>query len=85
MARFSKTASTGFAGMGDPFIMKNAVIAEAKAFCGSQKKTMKTINMDATSPPFVFGNYPQADLAFASNRPAFLSLRLCPTIGLRAP
>ena len=58
----SKTASTGFAGMGNPFVMKNAVLSEATAFCGAQKKTMKTINMDATAPPFIMGNYPQADL-----------------------
>jgi len=42
-------------------------LAEARNFCGSQKKEFKLIDTHENQGPFILGNYPKATVTFSCN------------------
>ena len=56
-----KQAATGFSGMGT---LKSEVLQEAGRHCAASNKDMQVISMTEAQPPFIFGNYPKADIQF---------------------
>lgn len=57
----SNQAATGFSGLQD---IKSEAYEEASQFCGKKDKDFKTVNIETTKPPYIFGNYPRVDLRF---------------------
>ena len=57
----SRQAATGFSGSGN---LKAEALREAHEFCLSQKKTMQIVHTSEASPPYVFGNFPKAEIQF---------------------
>jgi len=57
----SRQAATGFSGSGT---LKAEAMTEAGAFCTSKGKTASVTSEQEAQPPFVFGNYPKAELTF---------------------
>ncbi|MEJ8855814.1 hypothetical protein WKW79_14620 [Variovorax robiniae] len=57
----AKQAATGFPGMGN---LKAEVYQAAVAHCGKDKKEMEVTTYTESQPPFIFGNYPRAEVAF---------------------
>ena len=57
----SKQAATGFPGLGN---LKADAFKEANQYCIGQGKHIRVVNTTETSPPYVFGNYPRAEIEF---------------------
>ncbi|WP_314439440.1 hypothetical protein [Massilia timonae] len=57
----SRQAATGFSGSGT---LKAEAMTEAGAFCTNKGKTASVTSEKEAQPPFVFGNYPKAELTF---------------------
>ncbi len=57
----SRQAATGFSGSGS---LKAEAFQEANAYCTSQGKALQVVNTQEAQPPFVFGNYPKAEVQF---------------------
>jgi hypothetical protein len=57
----SRQAATGFSGLGT---LKAETLTEAGSFCGSKGKEVEVISITEAQPPFIFGNFPKADLQF---------------------
>ena len=57
----AKQQSTGFPGLGN---MKAEIITEGRMFCSSQSKEFQLVSSSETQPPYVFGNYPRAEIQF---------------------
>ena len=57
----SRQAATGFPGLGN---LKADALKEANQYCIGQRKHMRVVNTSETSPPYVFGNYPRAEIEF---------------------
>lgn len=57
----AKQAATGFPGMGN---LKAEVHQGAAAYCGAQKQDFAVVAYQESTPPFILGNYPRADLTF---------------------
>ena len=57
----TRQAATGFSGSGD---LKAEALREANQFCLSQKKEMQVVNTTEARPPFIFGNFPKAEVQF---------------------
>jgi hypothetical protein len=57
----TRQASTGFSGSGT---LKAEAFQEANAHCNSQGKTLQVVSTNEAQPPFVFGNYPKAEVQF---------------------
>lgn len=57
----SRQAATGFPGLGN---LKAEALQEANQFCTSQQKAMEVIQTTETSPPYLLGNYPRAEVQF---------------------
>lgn len=62
----TRQAATGFSGAGT---LKADAISEAAKFCDSQGKVMKVIAVTEAQPPFLFGNYPKAEVIFKALDP----------------
>jgi glutathione S-transferase len=58
----SKQAATGFSGIDG---VRESVRQEASQFCANLQKTLKVISSYETQPPYIFGNFPKADITFA--------------------
>ena len=58
----SKQAATGFPGLGN---LKAEVLTDANAHCVKAGKTMQVVNTSESQPPYIFGNYPRAEVQFA--------------------
>ncbi len=58
----SRQAATGFSGKGT---LKADAMKEANDFCIAQNKTMKILSTDEAEPPFIFGNFPKAEVQFS--------------------
>jgi hypothetical protein len=57
----SRQAATGFSGSST---LKAEAFQEANQHCVAQKKVMQVVNTTEAQPPFVFGNYPKAEVQF---------------------
>lgn len=57
----SKQAATGFPGLGN---MKAELLQEGEKKCQSMGKEFEAIDSKETQPPYVFGNYPRAEITF---------------------
>ncbi len=57
----SREAGTGFSGTAT---LKAEAFEEARAFCRGQKRYLQIVNTNVSQPPFIFGNYPKAEVQF---------------------
>lgn len=57
----AKQAATGFPGLGN---LKGEALVEANQHCTAQGKDMEVLTTTETQPPYVFGNYPRAEVHF---------------------
>lgn len=57
----SRQAATGFSGSGT---LKAEAFGEANRYCASQKKSMQVVNTNEATGPFIFGNFPKAEVQF---------------------
>ena len=57
----SRQAATGFSGSGD---LKARVFQEANQYCMNHGKKLEVVSTHEASPPYVFGNFPKADVQF---------------------
>ncbi len=57
----SRQAATGFSGSGT---LKADAFAEAREFCEKQNKKLQVVNTTEAQPPFIFGNFPKAEVQF---------------------
>jgi len=62
----SRQAATGFSGSGD---LKAEAFREANQYCLSLKKVMQVVRTSEANPPYVFGNYPKAEVQFMCLNP----------------
>jgi len=51
----------GFSGLGT---LKADAMKEANDYCTSQEKALKVISTEEAEPPFIFGNFPKAEVQF---------------------
>ena len=57
----TRQAATGFSGSGG---LKAEALREANEYCLSQRKQMHVVNTTEARPPFIFGNFPKAEVQF---------------------
>jgi hypothetical protein len=57
----SRQAATGFSGSGD---LKAQALREANQYCLTLQKVMKVISTTEAKPPYIFGNFPKAEVQF---------------------
>ena len=57
----SRQAASGFTGMGS---LKADAFKEANQYCISQNKKIQVVNTYESQPPYVFGNFPRAEIQF---------------------
>ena len=57
----SRQAATGFSGLGT---LKADAFQEANQYCISQGKNIRVVNTNESSPPYVLGNFPRAEVQF---------------------
>jgi hypothetical protein len=57
----SRQAATGFSGLGN---LKAEALREAEEFCAGKGKTMQIVNSTESQPPYIFGNFPKAEVQF---------------------
>jgi hypothetical protein len=57
----SRQAATGFSGSGN---LKAEALNEASRYCTDQQKSVSIVNVSEAQPPFVFGNFPKAEVQF---------------------
>jgi hypothetical protein len=74
----SRQAATGFTGMSG---LMAAAMREAEAFCRTKSMLMQVVSTSQSSPPYIFGNFPRAEVQFmclASNDPELARPKLHP-------
>ena len=57
----TRQAATGFSGSGD---LKAEALREANEYCLSQKREMHVVSTAEAKPPYIFGNFPKAEVQF---------------------
>lgn len=57
----SRQAATGFSGSGT---LKAEAFQEANAYCAKEGKNLQVVSTQEAQPPYVFGNYPKAEVQF---------------------
>jgi len=57
----SRQAASGFSGLGT---LKADAFREANKYCMSQNKHVRVVNSVQSSPPYVLGNFPRAEIQF---------------------
>ncbi|MEN6586032.1 MAG: hypothetical protein ABFE02_08335 [Sulfuricella sp.] len=57
----SRQAATGFSGSGT---LKAEAFQEATQYCTNQGKFVQVVSTHEAAPPFVFGNFPKAEIQF---------------------
>jgi hypothetical protein len=57
----SRQAATGFSGLGT---LKADAFNEANQYCIKQNKNIRVVNTSESSPPYVMGNFPRAEVQF---------------------
>ena len=58
----TRQAATGFSGLGN---LAADAIKQANRYCDSRGTVMHLIRMTESKPPYVFGNYPRAEIRFS--------------------
>lgn len=58
----SKQSGNAFAGAGT---LKADVMTEASGYCAKRGKSLQIISATEARPPYIFGNYPRAELQFS--------------------
>jgi hypothetical protein len=62
----SRQAATGFSGSGT---LKADAIREADSYCEQQGKTVQVLNSSESRPPYIFANFPKAEIEFTCVEP----------------
>jgi hypothetical protein len=62
----TRQAATGFSGAGT---LKADAISEAAKFCAAQGKVLKVVAVTEAQPPYIFGNFPKAEVVFKALNP----------------
>jgi hypothetical protein len=57
----SRQAATGFSGSGT---LKAEALQEASQYCANQNKLLQVINIIEAKPPYIFTNFPKAEVQF---------------------
>lgn len=57
----SRQAATGFSGLGG---LKAEAFREANIYCETQGKSLMVVNTNESSPPYILGNFPRAEVQF---------------------
>ena len=57
----SRQAATGFSGSNS---LKAKALREAGSFCTKQDKQLQVVSISESSPPYLLGNYPKAEVQF---------------------
>ena len=57
----SRQAATGFSGSGK---LKAKALQEANEFCENQGKCLQVIHISEAKPPYIFTNFPKAEVHF---------------------
>lgn len=57
----AKQQGTGFPGLGN---MKAEIISEGFKYCSDNQLEFQIISTNETSPPYILGNYPRAEIQF---------------------
>jgi hypothetical protein len=57
----SRQAATGFSGLGD---LKGEAFREANQYCLNQRKSVQVLHTSESSPPYILGNFPRAEVQF---------------------
>jgi len=57
----SRQAASGFSGLGT---LKAEAFQEANKYCGSIGKYLRVVNTSESSPPYILGNFPRAEVQF---------------------
>ena len=57
----SRQAASGFSGLGT---LKADAFKEANQYCLQQGKNISVVNTSESSPPYVLGNFPRAEVQF---------------------
>lgn len=57
----SRQAATGFSGSGT---LKAEAFQEANQYCVAQHKKLQVVSTYEAQPPYVFGNFPKAEIQF---------------------
>lgn len=57
----TRQAATGFSGAGS--LMVNA-LREANTYCANQKRSMVVVSTEQSHPPYIFTNFPRAEVQF---------------------
>lgn len=74
----SRQAATGFTGNSG---LMAAAMREAGAYCRTKGKTLQVVSTHEAAPPFIFGNFPRAEVQFmclASDDPELARPKLHP-------
>ena len=58
----TKQASTGFPGIDG---VKEGVLQDANKYCANTHQRLKILSTSETKPPFIFGNFPKAEMTFS--------------------
>lgn len=66
-----KQGSTGFVGSDK---IRTDVELQASQYCAQQGKSMKVVNVITGQPPYIFGNFPKAEVQFKCVDPRELQL-----------
>ena len=72
----SRQAATGFSGSGT---LKAEAFQEANQYCINQGKKLQVVSTHEASPPYIFGNFPKAEVHFMclnANDPQLTRARL---------
>jgi hypothetical protein len=56
-----KRGATGFSGSD---AVKSEVMIQASEYCATKNKTVQVVNVILGSPPYIFGNFPKAEVQF---------------------
>jgi len=57
----SRQAATGFSGSGN---LKAEALRDANQYCLSQGKEMHVVSTTEATPPYIFDNFPKAEVQF---------------------
>jgi hypothetical protein len=57
----SRQAASGFSGAA---ALKGEVLQDASTHCLTQNKALEVISLTEAHPPYIFGNYPKAEVQF---------------------
>ncbi len=62
----TRQAATGFSGAGT---LKADAVSEAARFCEAQGRILKVVAVTEAQPPYIFGNFPKAEVVFKALSP----------------